>query len=124
MWSPMQRSPVTVFLRYFLGAAVLAVIVVGLARALVDDPAGKAAKTKLDERIETARQIRKSLATPIPPPEPLQPITAKPLRSQNTKPVEGDESRTPALSRSARDAMAREQRRSSYPSRNSGTGGW
>jgi hypothetical protein len=103
---------------------VLAVIAVGLARALVDDPAGKAAKTKLDERIETARQIRKSLATPIPPPEPLQPITAKPLRSSSAKPVDGDESMTPALSRSARDAMAREQRRSSNPSRNMGTGGW
>jgi hypothetical protein len=121
----MQRSsPVTVLLRYFLGAAVLAVIVVGLAQALVDDPAGKAAKTKLDERIETAREIRKALATPIPPPEPLQPITARPVRSQTMKPVEGDDAKTPALSRSARDAMAREQRRSSYPSRNSGTGGW
>jgi hypothetical protein len=120
----MQRSPVTVFLRYFLGAAALAVIVVGLARALIDDPAGKAAKTKLDERIETAREIRKALATPIPPPEPLQPITAKPRRAENTKPVEGDDSRTPTLPRGARDSMAREQRRSSYPARNSGTGGW
>jgi hypothetical protein len=120
----MQRSPVTVFLRYFLGAALLAVIVVGLARALVDDPAGKAAKTKLDERIETARQIRKSLATPIPPPEPLQPITAKPLRAQHTKAKGDDEAKTPTLSRGARDSMAREQRRSSYPSRNMGTGGW
>jgi hypothetical protein len=120
----MQRSPVTVFLRYFLGAALLAVIVVGLARALVDDPAGKAAKTKLDERIETARQIRKSLATPIPPPEPLQPITAKPLRAQHTKAKGDDEAKTPTLSRGARDSMAREQRRSYSPSRNMGTGGW
>jgi hypothetical protein len=120
----MQRSPVSVFLRYFLGAAVVAVITVGLARALVDDPAGKAAKTKLDERIETAREIRKALATPIPPPEPLQPITAKPLRVPNAKAAQDDESRTPALSRSARDAMAREQRRSFSPSRSTGTGGW
>jgi hypothetical protein len=120
----MQRSPVSVFLRYFLSAAALAVIAVGLARALIDDPAGKAAKTKLDERIETARQIRKSLATPIPAPEPLQPITAKPLRSSSAKPVDGAESRTPALSRTARDAMAREQRRSSNPSVSTGTGGW
>jgi hypothetical protein len=120
----MQRNPVTVFLCAFLGAALLAVITVGLARALVDDPAGKAAKTKLDERIETAREIRNALSTPIPPPEPLQPITAKPLRAQHTKSVEGDESKAPTLSRSARDSMAREQRRSSYPSRSTGTGGW
>jgi hypothetical protein len=118
------------FLRYFFGAATIVVIAVGLARALVDDPDGKVAKTKLDERIETARQIRKALATPIPPPEPLQPITAKPLRAQKAKPGEGDEFRTSTLSRSARDAMAREQRRSSsasYPSspfRSTGTGGW
>jgi hypothetical protein len=120
----MQRSPLTVVLGSFLGAALLVVIAVGLARALVDDPAGKAAKTKLDERIETARQIRKALATPIPPPEPLQPITARPLRAQNTKGVEDDEAKTPTLSRSARDSMAREQRRSSSPSRSTGTGGW
>lgn len=121
----MRRSPAIVFLRYFLGAALVAVIAVGLAQALIDDPAGKAAKTKLDERIESAREIRKALATPIPPPEPLQPITAKPLRgAQNTKSGDADESKTPALSRSARDSMAREQRRSSYPSRTTGTGGW
>jgi hypothetical protein len=118
----MQRNPVTVFLCAFLGAALLAVITVGLARALVDDPAGKAAKTKLDERIETAREIRNALSTPIPAPEPLQPITAKPLRAQHTKSVEGDESKT--STRSARDSMARGQRRSSYPSRSTGTGGW
>jgi hypothetical protein len=120
----MQRSPLIVALGSFVGAALLAVIAVGLARALVDDPAGRAAKTKLDERIETAREIRRALATPIPPPEPLQPITAKPLRAPKAKAVEDDESKTPALSRSARDAMAREQRRSSSPSRSIGTGGW
>jgi hypothetical protein len=124
MQSSVQRSPLVVVLGSFVGAALLVVIAVGLARALVDDPAGRAAKTKLDERIETAREIRKALATPIPPPEPLPPITAKPLRVPNAKAVDGDASKTPALSRSARDAMAREQRRSFSPSRSTGTGGW
>ncbi|MBX9823675.1 MAG: hypothetical protein K2Y27_01650 [Xanthobacteraceae bacterium] len=118
----MQRTPVVVILGAFLGAALLAMVAVGLARALVDDPAGKAAKTKLDERIETARQIRRALATPIPPPEPLQPITAKPLRVQNIEPA--DESKAPALSRRARDSMARELRRSPSSLRGTGTGGW
>ena len=34
-------------------------------------------KTVLDARIETAREIRRVLATPIPPPEPLGPIQFK-----------------------------------------------
>ena len=35
-------------------------------------------KTLLDMRIESAREIRRALATPIPGPEPLAPIRAKP----------------------------------------------
>ena len=117
----MQRSAAIRLLACFLGAGLLAVAVVGLARPLIDDPAGREAKTHLDERIETAREIRRALATPIPPPEPLQPITAKPLHGQNPKRVGGDDSneprKAPKLSRGARDAMAREQRRSRSSSR-------
>jgi hypothetical protein len=34
-------------------------------------------KTLLNERIESAREIKRALARPVPPPEPLPPITAK-----------------------------------------------
>jgi hypothetical protein len=38
-------------------------------------------KTVLAERIESAREIRRALARPVPPPDPLPPITAKPANS-------------------------------------------
>jgi hypothetical protein len=63
-----MRSHWIMILRYFLGSALIVVIALGLARALVvDDPGERAAKTLLDERIETARQIRRALETPVPP---------------------------------------------------------
>ena len=34
-------------------------------------------KTVLNGRIESAREIRRALARPVPPPDPLPPITAK-----------------------------------------------
>lgn len=114
------------FVRVFLGSAVIAAIVVGAARALIEDPADKAAKTLLDERIETARQIRRALATPIPPPERLPPITAKPAHPPKAH-QGGDDAPEPRLSRRARDAMARQERRSFYsyrPYDRTGTGGW
>jgi hypothetical protein len=83
-----MHAPWVKFVGYFLGSVLLGVIALGLARALViEDPGARAAKTLLDERIETARQIRRAIETPIPPPEPLPPITAKPARAQNTRPA-------------------------------------
>jgi hypothetical protein len=82
----MRRNSPLLTVGYFLGSAILVVMAVGLARALIDVPAGRQAKTLLDERIETARQIRRALATPVPPPEPLEPITAKPAREQRSSP--------------------------------------
>ena len=82
----MRRNSLLLIVGYFVGSALVVVMAIGLARALVDDPAGREAKTLLDERIETARQIRRALATPIPPPEPLEPITAKPAHGQRSSP--------------------------------------
>src|SRR5687767_2001266 len=121
----MQRNPVTLFLSLFLGSAAIVIVATGIGWMLGHaDQASDTAKTKLEERIETARQIRRALATPIPPPEPLQPIAAKTARSQNTTPAEGDELNKPNLSRGARDSWARGERRSSRSSRDHGTGGW
>ena len=109
-----MRSPWILFLRYFLGSALLVVIVLGLARALVvDDPGGRAAKSLLDERIETARQIRRALDTPIPLPEPLPAITAKPARVQKTKPGAATDASSSKAPQSARDLKRHEQRESS-----------
>lgn len=70
----------------------------------------KPARTLLDERIATMREIRAALARPIPPPEPLAPITARPanpgpkafVRSSFDKPEKRK------LSREARNALAME----------------
>jgi hypothetical protein len=40
-------------------------------------------KTVLDQRIASARQIREALSRPLPPPEPLPPITAKVAKHNN-----------------------------------------
>ena len=123
----MQRSAFSLFLRYFLGSAALVVLAIGAARMLIaDDPVSKAAITKLDERIETARQIRRALATPVPPPDPLPPITAKPARAAKAKPAEDSQTQK-SFSPDAQDSMARGERRSPTTdgySRPSGTGGW
>src|SRR5215218_8060458 len=42
-------------------------------------------KTLLNERIESAREIRRALARPVPPPDPLPPITAKLANPEKAK---------------------------------------
>jgi hypothetical protein len=67
-------------------------------------------KTPLELRVETAREIRAALQRPLPPIEPLPPLTRKAAR-ETSKPVESSEAkrdRPPrAVSIEARDAMAR-----------------
>src|SRR5215218_4059330 len=41
-------------------------------------------KTLLNERVDSAREIRRALARPVAPPDPLPPITAKPANSTVT----------------------------------------
>jgi hypothetical protein len=105
-----MRAPWVKFVGYFVGSALLAVMALGLGRALViDDPGARAAKTLLEERIETARQIRRAIETPIPPPEPLPPITAKPARAQNTKPVASTDASSSKAPRSSRHSTSAER---------------
>ena len=58
-------------------------------------------KTVLDQRIESAREVRRALAKRIPPPAPLPPITAKLER-----PVQTAAAKNPRISTEARDAFA------------------
>ena len=64
-------------------------------------------KTLLDMRIESAREIRRALATPIPGPEPLGPIRAKPAYAMGG-PTKIASTPRLRLSREAREAFAAE----------------
>jgi hypothetical protein len=110
----MHRTAVVRFIRFFMSAAVISVVAISMILMLRrGDAEPGSAKTLLAERIETARQIREALAKPIPPPEPLGPITARPA-AQPAKAARTDGTSPPKLSRSARDAMAQDVPRSSY----------
>ena len=64
-------------------------------------------KTLLEERVESARQIRDALAKPIPPPEPLTPVTAKVERKPPT--VAAVKANRPSVGKQARDAFAQHE---------------
>jgi hypothetical protein len=63
-------------------------------------------KTILDQRIASAREIKHALRKPIPRPEPLTPITAKPARALSAVAVAPEKPRYRSLSKEARDAFA------------------
>ena len=86
--------------------------------------------TRLEERINSAREIRARLSNPLPPIPPLPPITAK-LAHQLPKPtkVVGMDNKKPIrLPREARDAFAMEPQSYSGGGGRSydraGMGGW
>jgi hypothetical protein len=62
-------------------------------------------KTRLDERIAAARSIKQALTKPVPRPEPLPPITAKPEYAA-AKAAAAAKVTQRKLSAEARDAMA------------------
>ena len=64
------------------------------------------AKTILDLRIESAREIRRALAVPIPSPEPLGPIKTKAAHALGSSKALTAEHRRPILPAEARDAFA------------------
>ena len=131
----MQGRSVTIAALYLFGTMVPIVIGgVGLNWMLYNvgrEPG--AAKSRLEERVQTAREIRAALAKPIPPPAPLPPITAKLAHPIETKPVARAETKTKRIPKEAWDAFAQERpdsedRRAvthSYVSNDRlGTGGW
>lgn len=78
-------------------------------------------RTLLAERIETAREIRRALDAPIPPAEPLQPITQKPVHAVGSRVVDQRprQSSKPKLSSRALEAFAMDRGfapREAYPS--------
>lgn len=107
-----QRSTASVLLLYVSIILVLFLgTIFGIAR-LVEGPAGKLesrrAKSLLDERIATAREIRAALARPLPPMPPLPPITAKLANPNGSKAVVQSAFDMPKrkLSPEARNSMA------------------
>lgn len=73
-------------------------------------------KTVLELQVESSREIRKALATPLARVEPLPPITARPARDLRS--IASVQTRqTPKLPQEALDAMAMDQSAASAPSR-------
>ncbi len=86
----------------------------------------KREKTRLDERITSAREIRASLSKPQPPVKPLPPITAKlahPVPAP-TKVVGMDHKKPMRLPKEARDAFATEAAGPSRTYDRASGGGW
>ena len=75
----------------------------GMASFLETEP--ERAPTRLSIAVENAREIQAALAKPIPPPAPLQPITAK-LAYGHLKSGARAAQHRPKLPKAAMDAMA------------------
>ena len=70
-------------------------------------------ETQLDRMTRNAREIREALAKPIPPPEPLPAITARPVRTMAASSVPR---KLKPLSPEALNAMAMEHNSAPSPS--------
>ncbi len=77
-----------------------------LASALGTENKGE---TRLNEAIRNAQEIKAAISTPIPPPEPLPPITHE-LAHGNLLPGRNHARAVKPISRTAQDAMAMEHR--------------
>jgi hypothetical protein len=129
-----MRNTVGTFLLYMLGtAAPIVVGAVGLQLMLEYGARPGDADSLLAQRIQTARDIRASLAKPIPPPPPLPPITAKPAHPVETKTADRKDtkSKVKRIPQEAWDAYAQGEspsrgRSDSYYSAPAygGSGGW
>jgi hypothetical protein len=101
------------------GAAIVALVFcagIGLmiiaSASLAPSQKAEAEKTILDQRIESAREVRAALAMGVPKPEPLAPITAKLARDMKSVQTDMKSVQTaatikpPKLSAQARNAFA------------------
>jgi hypothetical protein len=106
---------------------IIGILVVGAGLGLtkiIDASTGMARhsereKSLLDERLATARSIKQVLAKPVPPPEPLAPITDKPEHAA-PKLAAAPKPAGSRLSVEARDAMASVDFSAQYQSRPAG----
>jgi hypothetical protein len=88
---PTARSlPLTILLYFCALGAVMASL--GLALSMLAPAVyaslqneGERPVSRLKEVTASAREVRKALATPLPPVEPLGPITSRPARTVNAK---------------------------------------
>jgi hypothetical protein len=108
------RSPSSSVLLY-LGTVAAALSVIALSSmAVVKSSAGTSAntsreKTLLDLQVQSSREIRRALATPVTIP-PLPPITARPARDlREIAAVHEKRPARPKLSAAALNAMAMDQ---------------
>jgi hypothetical protein len=103
-----NRSSVIVIGVY---AGVIAALVcsIGIALAIVSGSIVSEqvphAKTAFETQLESAREIRQALAKPIPQPERLAPITAKPVKIATAKPAPRKQNPEAGM-RQARQAFA------------------
>ena len=74
-------------------------------QTVVFDREAAPAPTRLSLAVESAREIRAALARPIPPPAPLQPITAQ-VAYGHLKSGKSPVAKVPRLNPAALDAMA------------------
>jgi hypothetical protein len=103
-------SRVLLLVAYF---AILGTLVLGLGYGVativsVADQANESrpVRTLLDERIATSQEIREALRRPIPRPDPLPSIMAKPFHPATTASAEKSKAKASAA---ARNAMAMER---------------
>jgi hypothetical protein len=119
------------FMLYILGTAVPIVVgAAGLQMIMSYGVQSSSADSVLAQRIQTTREIRAALAKPIPPPPPLEPITAKlahPIETRtatrSTKPKRIPQEAWDAFAQG--QAPAQGQSSYSYPRQAyGGSGGW
>jgi len=128
---PNKQRLITQLLAIYIG--VLGALVLGcgyvLTRVIADEELsrGSSRETGLDQRIQTARQIKETLAKPQPSIEPLPPITAKIANSHPAKTVAGEKPKTLKLPPEVRDVMAMDNSWGGHSSRaydRAGNVGW
>jgi hypothetical protein len=81
--------------------AALTVLTPAVYASLQED--GERPVSRLEELAASAREVRKALSTPLPPVEPLGPITSRPVRTVNAKAAKAPGAK---LSAEARNAFA------------------
>jgi hypothetical protein len=117
-----RSSPSLLFVYFGMVATAFAVIAVGLTAVVKASAslsqASAREKTLLELQVESSRQIRQALTTPITAP-PLPPITARPARDlrEAASTQETKSARTkPKLPPAAMNAMAMDQSGANRPS--------
>ena len=103
------------FYIYFCALTLLGALSLGLSAAALQSLQSPTLsngppKTLLEERVQSAREIRRRLATPLAAPEPLQPITQRSAQAVGSRMVDQRSNQAqrskPKLPRKALEAVA------------------